>query len=91
MVFRHLAKHIRDLMSFYPAISVTGPRQSGKTTLLREMFPEYRYVNFEVPDNRLYFEQDPRGFLREYHRYVIFDEAQRVPTLNYPSGKIRPK
>lgn len=53
------------------------------------MFPEYRYLNFEVPDTRLYFEQDPRGFLREYHSYVIFDEAQRVPTLfSYLQGKM---
>lgn len=69
------------MMSKFPVISVTGPRQSGKTTLLRGMFPDYRYVNFEDPDARLFFAQDPRGFLREYDRFVIFDEAQRVPTL----------
>ncbi len=81
MVDRQIVEPIRSLMSKYPVISVTGPRQSGKTTLLRGMFPEYRYVNFEDPDTRLFFEQDPRGFLREYDRHVIFDEAQRVPTL----------
>lgn len=81
MVARQLTEQIRALVSKYPVISVTGPRQSGKTTLLRGMFPDYRYVNFEDPDTRLFFEEDPRGFLREYDRHVIFDEAQRVPTL----------
>ena len=81
MVARQLTEQIRALVSKYPVISVTGPRQSGKTTLLRGMFPDYRYVNFEDPDTRLLFEEDPRGFLREYDRHVIFDEAQRVPTL----------
>jgi predicted AAA+ superfamily ATPase len=81
MVARQLTEPIRALMSKYSVISVTGPRQSGKTTLLRGMFPDYRYVNFEDPDTRLFFEEDPRGFLREYNSYIIFDEAQRVPTL----------
>lgn len=81
MIARQIADSIRLLLTQFPLISVTGPRQSGKTTLLRGMFPEYRYVNFEDPDARLFFEQDPRGFLRQYDRFVIFDEAQRVPTL----------
>ena len=81
MIPRQITKHILSLISQYPVISLTGPRQSGKTTLLRRMFPDYRYVNFEDPDTRLYFGQDPRGFLREYNTQVIFDEAQRVPAL----------
>ena len=81
MIARQIAQPIQKLMTQFPIISVTGPRQSGKTTLLRGMFPEYRYVNFEDPDSRLYFEQDPRGFLREYDNKVVFDEAQRVPQL----------
>ncbi|MCW5924515.1 MAG: ATP-binding protein [Saprospiraceae bacterium] len=81
MIARQIAQPIQDLLSHYPIISVTGPRQSGKTTLLRGMFPEYRYVNFENPDSRLFFEQDPNGFLREYDKMVVFDEAQRVPAL----------
>lgn len=76
-----MASPIREMMQQFPMVSVTGPRQSGKTTLLREMFPGFQYVNFEDPEMRLFFEQDPRGFLRQYARYVIFDEAQRVPTL----------
>jgi predicted AAA+ superfamily ATPase len=89
MVARQIADPIRRLLTQFPIISVTGPRQSGKTTLLRRMFPDYRYVNFEDPDSRLFFEQDPRGFLRQYDRQVIFDEAQRVPTLfSYLQGKV---
>jgi len=81
MINRQITESIRSLLTQYPILSVTGPRQSGKTTLLRNLFTEYRYVNFEDPDTRLFFEQDARGFLREYDRYVIFDEAQRVPDL----------
>ncbi len=81
MINRQITESIRALLAQYPILSVTGPRQSGKTTLLRNLFTEYRYVNFEDPDTRLFFEQDARGFLREYDRYVIFDEAQRVPDL----------
>lgn len=57
MIPRHIAYSIQEVMTQYPIISLTGPRQSGKTTLLRGMFPEYRYVNFEDPDSRLFFEQ----------------------------------
>ena len=78
---RLLTAPIRSACAHYPVISVTGPRQSGKTTLLKTMFPEYRYVNFEELDNRRYFMDDPRGFLHQYDRHVIFDEAQRVPEL----------
>ncbi|MEM1325240.1 MAG: AAA family ATPase [Bacteroidota bacterium] len=68
-------------MSSYPILAVTGPRQSGKTTLLEELFPNYRYVSLENTDNRTFAEQDPNGFLKLYDHKVIFDEAQRVPTL----------
>lgn len=81
MINRQLASAIRDSSRHYPILSVTGPRQSGKTTLLKNLFPDYRYVNFEEPDARRFFEEDPRGFLKQYDRYVIFDEAQRVPEL----------
>lgn len=81
MINRHISGSIQRLLDHFPIISITGPRHSGKTTLLRGMFPNYRYVNFEDPYSRLYFEQDPRGFLRQYDRQVIFDEAQRVPAL----------
>ena len=81
MIARHLSKNIQKACSLYPVISLTGPRQSGKTTLLKNLFPNYGYVNFEEPDARRFFIEDPRGFLKQHDRYVIFDEAQRVPDL----------
>lgn len=81
MVKRNITKAITELMLVYPVIAVTGPRQSGKTTLLKSMFENYRYVSLENPDNRLFAEQDPNGFLELYNQNVIFDEVQRVPSL----------
>ncbi|MBL7776570.1 MAG: ATP-binding protein [Saprospiraceae bacterium] len=60
---------------------MSGPRQAGKTTLLQALFPDYRYVSLEEPDARDFAENDPKGFLRQFDRRVIFDEAQRVPRL----------
>jgi uncharacterized protein len=68
-------------MKYYPIIAVTGPRQSGKTTMLKEQFPEYKYISFEDPDTRAYASKDGRAFLQENDRKVIFDEVQRVPEL----------
>jgi predicted AAA+ superfamily ATPase len=65
----------------YPVLVLTGPRQSGKTTFLKEQFPNYTYVNLENPDLRNYAIKDPNGFLTEHARYVILDEVQRVPHL----------
>ena len=81
MIERNIAKVINELMLVYPVIALTGPRQSGKTTLLKSMFKDYRYVSLENPDNRLFAEQDPNGFLELYNQKVIFDEVQRVPSL----------
>jgi predicted AAA+ superfamily ATPase len=81
MIERNIAKVINELMLVYSVIALTGPRQSGKTTLLKSMFKDYRYVSLENPDNRLFAEQDPNGFLELYNQKVIFDEVQRVPSL----------
>lgn len=78
---REIITAINLLVDKYPIIAVTGPRQSGKTTLLKYMFPEYRYVSLENPDVRSFAATDPNGFLKEYSEYVIFDEVQRVPSL----------
>jgi predicted AAA+ superfamily ATPase len=78
---RDIAKAIIFLLDKYPIIAVTGPRQSGKTTLLKTMFSEYRYVSLENPDARKFAETDPNGFLKLYDTQVIFDEVQRVPSL----------
>jgi uncharacterized protein len=81
MTKRDIVQGIKKMMTKYPVIALTGPRQSGKTTLLRSAFPEYSYVNLENPDNRSFAENDPKGFLAEHASHVIFDEAQRVPSL----------
>jgi len=65
----------------YPIVTLTGPRQSGKSTLLKYSFPEYQYVSLEDPDIREYVQTDPRGFLATYPDKTIIDEAQRVPKL----------
>ncbi|HMQ49366.1 MAG TPA: AAA family ATPase [Saprospiraceae bacterium] len=72
---RKLAAHLQELGKYFPIISLTGPRQAGKTTLLQQLFSEYRYVSFEDPEYRARFESDARSFLAQYDRYVIFDEA----------------
>lgn len=78
---RNIAKVIRFLLGKYPVMAVTGPRQSGKTTLLKAMFSDYRYVSLENPDARQFAENDPNGFFKLYDKQVIFDEVQRVPAL----------
>lgn len=64
-----------------PVVAVTGPRQSGKTTLCRAAFADHAYVSLEPLDTRRFATEDPRGFLDQYPGPVIFDEAQRVPDL----------
>lgn len=78
---REIQKSIRNFLGKYPVIAVTGPRQSGKTTMLKAMLTDYRYVSLENPDIRSFAEDDPNGFLKIYDKHVIFDEVQRVPSL----------
>jgi uncharacterized protein len=75
----------------FPAIAIMGPRQSGKTTLAQEVFKEHRYVLLEELDERLFAEQDPRGFLasRSNKNGIILDEIQEAPhLLSYIQGII---
>jgi len=81
MIPRRITPHLIDLAQRYPVVTVTGPRQSGKTTLLRRCFPDKPYVNFEAPDTRSRFLDDPRGFLAQYPQGAVLDEFQRVPDL----------
>ncbi len=81
MIQRILATQIQKMAGLYPIVVVTGPRQSGKTTLLVNMFPEYRYVSLENPDNLSFAVNDPNAFLELYNERVIFDEVQRAPLL----------
>ena len=81
MIEREIAPCLRRLFGQYPFVTITGPRQSGKTTLCRETFPDLAYVNLEAPDQREFAESDPRGFLARLGEGAILDEIQRVPDL----------
>ena len=81
MIPRIAAAHLRRLASFYPVVAVTGPRQSGKTTLARSEFADLPYFNLEAPDTRFRIEADPRGFLESVPQGAVLDEFQRIPDL----------
>jgi predicted AAA+ superfamily ATPase len=81
MYRRNAEKLARELASYYPCISINGPRQSGKTTLAKEVFPNHPYINFENPDTIRRAKSDWRSFLKNYHDGAIFDEVQHVPEL----------
>ena len=81
MIPRTLEPVLKKLAGQYPVVTVTGPRQSGKTTLCRAVFPDKPYVNLERPDVRDFANSDPRGFLASNADGAILDEIQRVPQL----------
>lgn len=81
MVERKANRKLRNMATKFPILAITGPRQSGKTTIAKMTFPNYKYVNLENPDNRYFATNDPKGFLATYDKYVIFDEIQNVPEL----------
>ena len=80
-IARNILESIDQLKDKYPVLAVTGPRQSGKTTLLQEAFPDYEYVSLENADIRDRAVSDPNAFLEKYAARVIFDEVQRAPQL----------
>ena len=81
MIRREITPFLVKLFQQYPFVTLTGPRQSGKTTLCRMAFPQLKYVNLEAPDQREFAESDPRGFLSRLGTGAILDEIQRVPEL----------
>lgn len=81
MIKRILSTKILKTSKVAPIIGIVGPRQSGKTTLAKEVFPKYTYVNLEQPDTRQYAQNDPKAFLDQYDNHIILDEIQRVPEL----------
>ena len=81
MITREITPHLIRLFAQYPFVTVTGPRQSGKTTLCRVAFPALRYVNLEAPNQREFAASDPLGFLGQLGDGAILDEIQRVPEL----------
>ncbi len=81
MIEREITPRLTTLFQQYPFVTVTGPRQSGKTTLCRTAFPKLEYANLEAPDQRDFAESDPRGFLAQFPAGAIIDEVQNVPAL----------
>lgn len=89
MVPRAAEQILHEVAEGYPIIGMTGPRQSGKTTLARAVFADKPYVSLENPDTRELAETDPRGFLETYRDGAVFDEAQRCPSLfSYLQGLV---
>lgn len=81
MIRREIQRELLECSREYPVVCITGPRQSGKTTLARKAFPKHPYVSFEDPIGRSYFIEDPQGFLKTYRDGAVFDEVQHVPDL----------
>ena len=75
MIERTLQIKLLELTKKYPIVTLTGPRQSGKSTLLRHAFPDYKYVSLEDPDMRLFATDDPRGFLATYPDKTIISSS----------------
>lgn len=81
-MFKRLIEPVlKKTVKQFPVTVLTGPRQSGKTTLLKYLFPEYRYISLESPDHLLRVQSDPRGFLESSNEPWIIDEAQHYPEL----------
>jgi predicted AAA+ superfamily ATPase len=80
-VKRTIESSIKYYAKKYPVLAVTGPRQSGKTTMLKTMFPKYTYISLENPDLREFATTDPNGFFEYYSGNLILDEVQQTPAL----------
>lgn len=81
MIVREISRHLLRLAGQYPVVTITGPRQSGKTTLVRDVFKNKSYINLEPLDQREFARSDPRGFLRKLPDGAVLDEIQRAPEL----------
>ena len=81
MIKREISKKVLDAAKGYPVLSVTGPRQSGKTTLCRMLFPDKPYASLEDPETLAFANQDPRSFLAQFPEGAILDEIQRTPLI----------
>lgn len=81
MIPRQVSGEIKAQVGKYPVITITGPRQSGKTTLIKQLFGDLPYFSLEDPDVRLTIESDPRGLFQQYGHRMVLDEVQRLPEL----------
>ncbi|MDQ1355438.1 MAG: uncharacterized protein QG657_5748 [Acidobacteriota bacterium] len=81
IIDREISGYLKSLVGKFPVITITGPRQSGKTTLAKSLFKDMDYINLENPEEREYAVDDPRGFLKRIPHGAILDEIQRAPHL----------
>lgn len=81
MIHRTLSKKLQEAAAQFPVVTVTGPRQSGKTTLVQTEFKDYAYISLELPDERAFAQEDPRGFLDQFDGPAVLDEVQHTPEL----------
>ena len=81
MIERDLYPRLAEAARKWPSVTLTGPRQSGKTTLCRATFPQHPYATLEAPDVRAFALDDPRGFLAQFPVGAVLDEIQRAPSL----------
>ena len=89
MIEREIAEKALSLAGQFPVLSITGPRQSGKSTLAKALFPDYSYVSLEDEDMRDFAIDDPRAFLARFGAKTVIDEAQRAPSLfSYIQGVV---
>lgn len=78
---RENENHVQKLAGYYPVVTVTGPRQSGKTTLIRHLFPNHVYYNLETADVRALIMADPRAFVAHARGPMILDEVKKLPQI----------
>ena len=89
MINRSIQTTIKEACHYFSVITVTGPRQSGKTTLLKMLFPDFQYYSLENPDTKLFALNDPLGFLQSHETGIILDEVQNAPELfSYIQGLV---
>ena len=81
MILRHASPRILRLLLGFPVLTITGPRQSGKTTLVRQLLPDKPYVSLEAPAQREFARTQPAEFLRQFPNGAVIDEAQNAPEL----------
>jgi uncharacterized protein len=81
MISRKISPVLENAAERFPIVTLLGPRQSGKTTLVRALFPDHVYINLENPQTRTFYREDPKSLLRNGNEKIIIDEAQRVPEI----------
>ncbi len=81
MINREIESVFFEVLNYYPIVTLTGPRQAGKSTFLKNRLSDWKYVSLEEPDIREFCKIDPKGFFSTYSEHTIIDEAQRVPEI----------